>query len=644
MIVFSIRESYRIALLICTLPPSILYPMTSTGNIRVLPDNVANKIAAGEVVERPASVAKELIENAIDSGATQIDVDVVAGGRKLVSVADNGCGMNRDNALLAVERHATSKITDVDDIENIRTLGFRGEALAAIASVSRFRLSTSRAGDDTGCELTIAGGKLQDVREIGCPPGTAIEVRDLFFNVPARKKFLRAYQTELAHIRDVFMVQALASPAIGMTLRVDGRDVHRLAGDGSLEDRLLDLFGSAYMKNLRPVDHKERGVGVSGFVSVPEATRSDRNELYVFVNDRAATAPLVNYAIKEGYRALLPKGRHPSVFLFLSMAPGLVDVNVHPTKREVRFRRPSDVRDTLITAIQHALGTGGSAPANAPDYVPLQHEARRPEAHVQLNIANLPPTRTFRYPRMATAPEGPDAPGIAPFGTQARPGGDTQPERDGTTAAPAIDGTEASAGHAPGAPWSWCRVLGQIGSLYVILETEEGYVVMDPRAAHERVLFERFLDAVSRGEVPTQALLMAETVELRPRDAALVRKNLTVFKRLGFGISEFGGDTFVVDALPACFNGAHAGSILAEVAHDLEQAGTRGAEGRWREESIAEAASRSAVNARDRLTLEEIEQLVIDLARAEMPYTSPKGRPTLIFTSLNELNRKFGRS
>jgi DNA mismatch repair protein MutL len=618
--------------------------MTSTGDIRLLPDNVANKIAAGEVVERPASVAKELIENAVDSGATQIDVDIVAGGRKLVSVADNGCGMDRDNALLAVERHATSKITDVDDIENIRTLGFRGEALAAIASVSRFRLSTSRAGDDTGCELTIAGGKLQDVREIGCPPGTVIEVRDLFFNVPARKKFMRAHQTELAHIRDIFMIQALANPAMGMTLRVDGRDVHRLAGNGNIEDRLQDLFGSAYVKNLRPVDHGERGVVVNGFVSLPDATRADRNELYVFVNGRAATAPLVNYAIKEGYRALLPRGRHPSVFLFLSMAPDLVDVNVHPTKREVRFRRPSDVRDTLIAAIQGALGAGELAPGDAPAQVTSQHEARRPEAQVQLNIDNLPPTRTFRYPRMATTPQGQDAGDITPFGTHARPGAETPPARDGTTAEPAIDGATPATGGTSTAPWSWCRVLGQIGSLYVILETEEGYVVMDPRAAHERVLFERFLTAVSRGDVPTQALLIPETVELRPRDAALVRRNLSLFKRLGFGVSEFGGDAFVLDALPACFNGAHAGSILTEVAQDLEQAGARGAAGRWREESIAEAASRSAVGARERLTLEETEQLVIDLAKAEMPYTSPKGRPTLIFTSLNELNRKFGRT
>lgn len=616
--------------------------MTTAGDIRVLPDNVANKIAAGEVVERPASAAKECIENAIDAGATQVDVDIVAGGRKLISIADNGCGMNRDNALLAVERHATSKIRDVGDIENIATLGFRGEALAAIASVSRFRLATCSAGDEAGCELLIAGGKLQDVRELGCPQGTVIEVRDLFFNVPARKKFLRAYQTELAHIRDVFMVQALAFPAVGMTLRVDGRDVHRLAGDGTIEDRLHDLFGSAYTRNLRPVEHNERGVAVRGFVSVPDANRADRNELYVFVNGRAATAPLVNYAIKEGYRALLPKGRHPSVFLFLTMAPGLVDVNVHPTKREVRFRRPSDVRDSLIAAIQGALVSGEMEPGGTPAYVPAQGEARRPGAHVQLSIDNLPPTRTFRYPRIAGEPGHPDTPSP---GGPAQPADETQPARDGTAAAEAIDGSAAEAANGrASAPWSWCRVLGQVGSLYVVLETEEGLVVMDPRAAHERVLFERFLAAVAEGSIPTQALLIPETVELRPRDASRVRKNLGVFKQLGFGISEFGGDTFVVDALPACFNGAHAESILAEVAHDLEQAGTRGAEGRWREESIAEAASRSAVNARDRLTLEETEQLVVDLAGAEMPYTSPRGRPTLIFTSLNELHRKFGRS
>jgi len=592
--------------------------------IRVLSDNVANKIAAGEVVERPASLVKELVENAVDAGSTQIDIDIVAGGRKLVSVSDNGCGMNRDNALLAIERHATSKIRDVDDIEHIATLGFRGEALAAIASVARFRIATCARGEEMGTEVVVDGGKLRDVRDIGCPPGTTIEVRDLFYRVPARRKFLRSYQTEMSHVRSTFIVLALANPAVGMALRVDGREAYRLAGGADFANRLTDIFGRNYRDNLRPVEHCQAGVHTTGYVSIPTVHRADRAEQYVFINGRAATAPLVGYAIKEAYHSLIPGGRHPSVFLFLSLEPELVDVNVHPTKREVRFRRPSDVRDALIAAVRAALSSGSSQEDGAPDPATVPQAAASPTAQIQLNIENLPETRTFRYPRRPSAASGGDV-----FSTEPAP-----PET-----------TDSPSPAAPSrAPWTWCRVLGQIGGLYVVLETEEGYVIMDPCAAHERVLFERYMRDLERGEIASQNLLMPETVELQPRDARRVRKHVDLLTQMGFGISEFGGDTFVVDALPACFSGVQPTPLLVEVAHGLEQAGGRKAKGRWREESIAQTASRTAVQSRDRLTLEEIEQLVVDLAGTEMPYTCPHGRPTLIFTSLTELNRKFGRT
>jgi DNA mismatch repair protein MutL len=611
--------------------------MAEEPQIRVLPIQVANKIAAGEVVERPASVAKELIENAIDAGATQVDVAVAAGGRKLVGVSDNGRGMTRDDALLSIERHATSKIHDVDDIENIHTLGFRGEALAAIGSVSRFRLTTCRQGDVVGTELVLAGGAIQDVRDIGCPPGTAIEIRDLFFNVPARRKFLRTQQTELFHIRDVFTIQSLAHPDVGMSLTIDGREMHRLPAAEGLVDRLRELFSPDLLKQLKPLAHEAGGIRVGGMVSVPTVHRADRNEQYLFVNGRPTSPALLSYAIHEGYRGLLPKGRHPSVFLFLEMSPGGVDVNVHPTKREIRFRRPAAVRDVVIAAIQKALAVAPDVAVEEdglPDVVgTIDH---LPAMTTEFKIDDLPPTHAFKYPR-PPAPALGDAFETEVFGV-------APSER-----ANAVEAAGAVAGGGPptpedfcSSPWAWCRVLGQVGGFYVVLETENGMVMMDPRASHERVLYDRFMRGVVAGAVEVQPLLIPETVELPSRDAARVRRNLDLFREMGFGLSEFGGNSFVVDALPSCFDGTPTGTLVTDMARSLEEAGSRGGR-HGKEEAVAQAACQAAVGTRQRLRLNEIEQLVVDLAACEMPYTSPRGRPTLIFTSLNELHRKFGR-
>ena len=610
--------------------------MHSYSHIQVLPIHVANKIAAGEVVDRPASVAKELIENAIDAGSTQIDVEVTAGGRKLVAVRDNGSGMNRDDALLSIERQATSKIRDVDDIEKIDTLGFRGEALAAIASVSRFRLITHAHDAEIGTELLISGGKIRDVTDIGGPVGTSIEVRDLFFNVPARRKFLRSQQTELTHIRTGFIVQALAHPKIGMSLKVDGRETYRLAPGSvadpgntraALQDRIRDLFGSDYLLDLKRASYTGREVTVTGYTGLPSQSRTDRYEQYIFVNGRATSAAMLNYAIREGYHTLLPKNRHPVVFLFLEMDPELVDVNVHPTKKEVRFRHPSEVRDTVITAIHEALES------KLPPINPLpEGELLRPDGtgvapatEMRLEIEDLPSARVFKYPRLPMQTEN---------AAQELFAGSTGENKETDVATGKCENT---------APWAWCRVVGQVGELYVILETEDGYAVMDPHAAHERVLFERYMSDILKREVLSQSLLLPETVEFKPGDATRLRKSMELFQQMGFGISEFGGDSFVVDALPAFLTNVSITSLLTEMALSLEQSGYRGGTQRWREESIAQAACKSAVKARDKLTLKEMEQLIVDLAATEMPYTCPHGRPTLMFTSFKDLNKKFAR-
>ena len=606
--------------------------------IRVLGDNVINQIAAGEVVERPASVLKELVENAIDAESTQIDVEIVAAGGKLIRVSDDGTGMSRDNALLSIERHATSKIRDVADIERIATLGFRGEALAAISAVSRFTLRTRVHDALAGAEIAIFGGRVQDVRDAGCPPGTTMEVRNLFFNVPARRKFLRSEATELSHLKQTFMMYALAHTEVGFSFVVDGQMLWQLAGKTTLEERLKDLYRAGADARLCPVHYRVGDLVVSGHVGLPDRTRSDRSEQYLFINGRPASAPALFAAIREGYHSTLPRDRHPIVFLFLAMDPGEVDVNVHPTKKEVRFRNPAAVRDAVSVAIRRALGNDAGA-SPPPSYAGAGEAARAPvsqgvpqfirgfESGRLRSPQAYPPSR----PVAAKGPEPAAAPADAASVQHA-------PERSpGSDAAP----QEKTV---PPSPWAWHRVLGQVGGLYVVMEIEDGLVLMDPHAAHERILYERLLGQIREGRVESQGLLTPETVELNPADAERVRHALDLLRRMGFGVAEFGGDTFVVDAMPACLSGAGPRTLLVEIASGLDAAGERGAAVGAIEERIAQAACKAAVKARDRLGGEEIESLVRQLALTEMPYTCPHGRPIIIHFSFRELDKRFGRT
>jgi DNA mismatch repair protein MutL len=628
--------------------------MEENHEIQVLPIEVANQIAAGEVVERPASVIKELLENAIDAGGDRLEIGVTAAGRKLITVSDNGKGMSREDALLSIARHATSKIRDVSDIDAIRTLGFRGEALAAISSVSRFRLTTCRMGETVGTDLLVHGGKVEDVRDCGVPVGTRVEVRDLFYNVPARRKFLRSDQTELGHVRDVFLTQALAAPGLAMRLSVDGKDLYRLAGTGALLDRLRDLFSPELVSRLVPVAWREGDVAVTGYVSDPLLHRADRNEQYLFVNGRSVSPALLRYAIGEGYKGVLPKDRFPSVFLFLEIDPTHVDVNVHPTKKEIRFRRPMQVRDAVVAAIASALqkpviGQEAAAADIPVRTEPVVPEAVRPEMPARdavLSIPDLPPLHAFRYPRRSSmVPDLPldgrpvdevfAAPATAVSGEKDVA---VNPDVGSMAVAPAQPDVLATAS----APWSWCKVMGQIGGIYVALETEAGLVLMDPRAAHERVLYEQLRSAFALRKVASQPLLLPETMQLTPRDAERLRQNLEVFHALGFGVSPFDGNSFMVDAVPSFFADVSVVPLIQEMLADLDH-GVRRVKHAALETHLLETACRAAVGLRKQLSLAEVENIVVELARCEMPYTSPRGRPTLILMSLRELHRKFGR-
>ena len=603
----------------------MLHRMQNKPVIQLLPDQVINKIAAGEVVERPASVMKELFENALDAGATQVDVEVIRGGRQLIAITDNGSGMDRDQALLSIERHATSKIRSEADIENIHTLGFRGEALSSISSVSRFTLITRPEEELSGTEIQIAGGKLLSVEDIGCPVGTRMEIRNLFFNVPARRKFLRAEQTELTHIRQLFLVHALAHPTIGMSLKVDERIVYNLPMAGKMEDRITELYNPGFFEQLARIDYSDGEHTLTGYAGLPQTGRKDRQDQYIFVNGRPAAAPVVYHALNEAYHALIAKGRYPAVFLFIEMDPSLVDVNVHPAKKEVRFRRPNPLRDAVVGALRKALafqrtedgeqksevGRSDGEQVVLPSPSPI-----RPRFETQKQMDELlvrPKVVEHQKPKKA-APQQPINPTTH------------QPERA-----------------TPSSPWGWCRIVGRIGESYVVLETEDGFVLMEPRAAHERVLFEKFISAAREHAVQKQGLLAPESINLLPSDAQIVRDHIEVLQELGFGISEFGGDTFIVDALPVYVQNGPAESLLVEIARELEKAGKKRGVRELVQERVAQAACQTAVRAKDQLSETEIEKLVADLAKTEMPYTSPRGRPTLIYTSFTELNRKFSR-
>jgi DNA mismatch repair protein MutL len=607
----------------------------------MLPDHVINKIAAGEVIERPASVVKELMENALDAGASQIEVEVVRGGTQLMAISDNGSGMDRDNALLAIERHATSKIRTAEEVEAVATLGFRGEALSSISAVSRFTLITRRAEDVSGTEIRVAGGKLQDVADAGCPPGTRFEIRNLFFNVPARRKFLRTESTELAQIRQLFCVYALAHPETGLSLISDGRELYNLPAGGTLADRIAELYNPSFFSHLRELNFEADDVKVTGYAGLPQTSRKDRSDQYVFINGRPASAPVIYHAINEAYHAVLARGRHPSAFLFIETAPDAVDVNVHPAKKEVRFRRPAAVRDGVIAAIEKALVL--SAPAE---------EKREPSFKFDAAPVVRPP-RLEKQHELDIRDQGPGGRRQGPEIRDPRPevegrtsgiSGQTSEDHKENVDRPASVSPASDLRSPAASPWTWCRVLGQAGGIYAVLETEDGVVLMDPQAAHERVLFEKFVRDITAGSPAQQRLLAPETIELMPADAEALRRQLPALEAMGFGLSDFGQDTFLVDALPVHLQQGSPMVILSGIAHALEQGGASARATRDAlRETVAQAACRAAVKASDNLSIKELERLVDDLAKTEMPYTCPHGRPTLIFQSFTELHRKFGR-
>ena len=611
------------------------------GHVRVLPLHVANKIAAGEVVERPASVVKELVENAIDAGARKISVAVSQGGRKLVAVQDDGCGMTRDDAVLSLERQATSKIRDVSDIEAIDTLGFRGEAIPSIASVSRFTLVTRRADADEGTEIQVNAGTLADVRAAGCPPGTRVEVRDLFCNVPARRKFLRAYATEEGHVRAVFTTHALAHPAIGFSLSSDGRELYSLAPAASLADRVRDLFGAEFLERMAEVSGEGGGVRVSGYVERPGRAQPTRHGQYVFVNGRPATSASISTALRDACPRQAGDCR-PAAILFIDLPPSGVDVNVHPAKREVRFRDNHTVRDVLSTAVRRAIvGEISASGLSAVPSIPSTPSFSSSSSVSSFSSASSPSGSSVAAPSAPSVSAAPSAPATpaAPSVSVATP---VAPGPSRPAPAPVAVEFAIEPDSPRSKPWQWFRYLAQSASGYLLVETDSGIVTINPHAARERIVYERLLDAVG-GSSPSQTLLIPETVQLGPVDFARVRSSIDAIRSMGFQLEEFGRDAFKVDAVPQLIGQASPAAILSTIARDLADGGTRRSGTRWREELVAKSIARSFAGASAAMTAEGAVKLVEDLCSCKMPYVCPRGKPVMIFTSTRELDRKFAK-
>ena len=506
--------------------------------IRLLSETVASQVAAGEVVERPASVVKELIENSIDAGARKIDTVIRRGGISLVRVIDDGCGMDRDDALLSLERHATSKIRSAADLQAVATLGFRGEALPSIASVSRFRLTTRERDAVAGTEIVVNGGKIDIVRDGGEAPGTQVEVRSLFYNLPARRKFLRSENTESRNIEHQIHLQAIGHPQVGFSLLRDDRMLFQLPAAVTLGDRIRDLYGMELLERLVEIsDTASRNIRIGGFIGQAGLSRQTRAQQLIFVNGRAIENVLLTAAIREGYHTALMKGQYPVTFLFLELDPAGVDVNVHPAKREVRFRDPTAVREAIVDSIQQTLERGRVA---------WQEKFRGPL--IAPAAASEKTGRDLKLRPEVTAPQeahrelphlGPSVAAVVHSGRPSAPQAVGQAVHLPTEQIDSASDARALQQQASKAAQQQFQIIGVLNKLYVLMENADGLVLVDQHAAHERILFEELRRRMEEQGVPTQKLLLPQTFDVPPRDADWIERNISILQKMGIGIESF---------------------------------------------------------------------------------------------------------
>jgi len=591
--------------------------MAEPCRIRILDDEVANKIAAGEVVERPASVVKELVENALDAGATRIHVEVEDGGKALIRVTDNGCGMSAQEAVLALQRHATSKITAAEDLAAVRTLGFRGEALPSVASVSRLTLLTRPRGELEGIRLEAEAGDIRELEAAGAAEGSVVTIRDLFYNTPARLKFLKTTRTELGQVCDVLTRAALSHPQVSIRLTADGTESLDAPGSADALNSITALFGADLARELIEVRYERPGLSVTGHVSRPPYSRPTRSGHHFFVNGRSVRHRSLTHAVDEAYRASMPSGRFPFVCLHVEIDPAIVDVNVHPTKAEVRFLRDWEVHRAVLEAVRQALGAPGAGPA-----MPLaRQQTLRPE---DLKHGSWLPDATPQDPFAAADPgAGPAA--VAKHAT-----------------APMVQPSFPDL-HTPTEP---LRPIAQLWDSYVLAEGAEGLLIIDQHLAHERILFDRLRAVEEGGQAASRPLSTALTLQLSHREAVAADELLPDLTRLGFALDAFGRDAFLVRAVPDFVRPGGELLALRELLDDLltdRQAGSAAPRPSVTDRLVASTACRAAIKKGTRLGAEEVRRLLDELAQTTNPHSCPHGCAISVQLTFRELLKRFKR-
>jgi DNA mismatch repair protein MutL len=593
---------------------------TPVTRIHLLEEHTVNRIAAGEVVERPASVVKELVENSIDAGAHTIIVEVEQGGKRLIRVTDDGEGMSPADALLSIQRHATSKIRDAEDLQSIVTLGFRGEALPSIAAVSRFELLTKRADLDTGMRLVVENGQVVEAEECAARNGTTVTVRDLFYNTPARLKFLKSVATELSHITELMTRFALAFPEISFRLLHNGQEIFVSQGSTDPRHALLAVFGRDVARELRSIDFAQGSLRITGYVSPPHLTRPTRAMQSFFVNRRLVRHRVLSKALDDAYRTLTPEGRHPVAAIFLQVPPYSVDVNVHPTKAEVKFSHEGEVYHAVLTAIRQALLQQGMMPSALPGLqsgLDIAQPAARPSTGQPIwQPSPMPPQEVLHAELLRRA-------GIE---LSQATSAEVQP-----AARPYAEMLEGF------------QVLGQLDRTYIIASSLRGLLIIDQHVAHERVLYEKLAVLRQRQPVPVQHLLTPLVFHLDRRAATLLGEHLQEIQNMGFLLEPFGSDSVVLRGVPAWLGQRNVEALVRDLLDEISELGVQRRLPLTDETLVATTACKMAVKAGDALSHAEMTHLLQELAETENPYLCPHGRPVVLVLSIEELERRFKR-
>ena len=603
---------------------------TNKPQIRILSDDLANQIAAGEVVERPASVVKELVENSIDAGATLIRLDIESGGKKKIRIMDNGMGMRPEECKLAFSRHATSKISEFSDLETIQSLGFRGEALPSIASVAKVRCTSARSETQGGKLIVVEGGTLVEDKDFACPQGTTIEVAQLFYSTPARSKFLKGDSTEFSHITQVVTQQALAYPAIQFQLTHNGRDVIQTLPTDQIHYRIAELFGADLGKSLVQVSSSSGDYQLEGYVSNPVYTRSNRSAQFCFINGRFVRDKVILHSTQQGYSHLLPKGQHPALFLYLTMDPKLLDVNVHPSKAEVRFAFQQDVHQFVSRSIREALEKNMQAPIEAirsqSDDIPIHSNYRKP----------------IETPSWVGKSEETTSQGNLSDALRTMAGGHGF-ESQTTTPSSQVTWFDKPPIPVSHLIYSEFEPLGQLDSSFIIMQGKKGLLVVDQHVAHERILYERFREAAKEKKIEVQNLLFPLTVEFSPAETEILTPHLDRLQQLGLELETFGKNEFLLRSVPAILKNIDNEKLLRDTIELLPKGGDENVLHDKYEDVLIMMSCRNAIKVNHPLNLDQIRKLISDLEQTTMPFTCPHGRPISLLFDMDDILKKFLR-